>query len=339
MKTNVDQHRREITFQVGDYVYLKLQPYRQATMEKRQSNKLAPRFYGPFQVLRCIGPVAYELELPEGSQIHNVFHVSKLKLHWGELFSPPVPPPTATELKDTDPQPEKILDHRVVQRGKYQPLHDILVKWVDGAVEDATWEQERRFCRSHPSFSPCGQVDALKVRVHGVPLALNSLVEPFKVPVHPFNFEVQPVEGVGDGGKIGLGLGFGWANGRTAVRGNGGAALSDRLVKDVHHQEWVREEVIVVGRRGDRHVDHGKLRPIDWHRVHDRMEELEILAGHYCVPVLSGLDDLGHDVKEETAIGDAELMVRWPMGWRMSLVMPSSLRTRPSLLSTQSSPP
>ncbi|VFQ66840.1 unnamed protein product [Cuscuta campestris] len=56
-------------------------------------------------------------------------------------------------------------------------------------------------------------VDALEVRVHGVPLALNSHVEPFKAALHPVNFEVEPVEGVGDGGKVGPGLGFGWASG------------------------------------------------------------------------------------------------------------------------------
>ncbi|VFQ64294.1 unnamed protein product, partial [Cuscuta campestris] len=82
---------------------------------------------------------------------------------------------------------------------------------------------------------------------------------------------------------------------------NGGGHLEP--FKDVHHHERVPEEVIVVGGRGDCHFDHDKLRPIDWRRVHDRMEELEVLTGHDRVPMLPGLDDSGHDVEKKLALG------------------------------------
>ena len=60
-------------------VFLRLQPYRQSSLKRSGADKLKPRFYGPYKVIRKVGEVAYELELLEGSKIHNVFYVSCLK--------------------------------------------------------------------------------------------------------------------------------------------------------------------------------------------------------------------------------------------------------------------
>ena len=81
MKFHADKHRSERSFSVGDWVYLRLQPYR--SISHKTFNKLSPRFYGPFQVLQKIGAVTYKLDLPPGSQIHPVFHVSYLKAKLG----------------------------------------------------------------------------------------------------------------------------------------------------------------------------------------------------------------------------------------------------------------
>ena len=67
MKTQANQHCREVHFQVGDFVYSKLQPYRQSSVTFRGSLKLAPRFFGPFEILAKVGLVAYRLTLPSGS--------------------------------------------------------------------------------------------------------------------------------------------------------------------------------------------------------------------------------------------------------------------------------
>jgi hypothetical protein len=77
-KVQVDKHRVERTFEVGDLVYLRLQPYRQDSIKRSGAEKLQPRFFGPYRINRKVGAVAYELELPQGNMIHNVFHVSCL---------------------------------------------------------------------------------------------------------------------------------------------------------------------------------------------------------------------------------------------------------------------
>lgn len=82
MTQQANLKRVDKSFEEGQWVYLKLQPYRKISVKQRTSQKLARRYYGPFRILRKIGSVAYELELPPSARIHPVFHVSLLKLPW-----------------------------------------------------------------------------------------------------------------------------------------------------------------------------------------------------------------------------------------------------------------
>uniref|UniRef100_A0A2N9H589 Tf2-1-like SH3-like domain-containing protein n=1 Tax=Fagus sylvatica TaxID=28930 RepID=A0A2N9H589_FAGSY len=68
MKQVYDRRHREKDYAVGDWVYLRLQPYRQTSISLRKNLKLAPRYYGPFKILRRIGAVAYKLDLPAESK-------------------------------------------------------------------------------------------------------------------------------------------------------------------------------------------------------------------------------------------------------------------------------
>lgn len=81
MKKQANKTRRHTTFQAGDYVLLKLQPYRQFTASSRSSQKLSKRFFGPFQIIKRVGTVEYLLDMPSSSQIHPVVHVSLVKAY------------------------------------------------------------------------------------------------------------------------------------------------------------------------------------------------------------------------------------------------------------------
>jgi hypothetical protein len=78
-KSYVDHRRRELSFEVGDFVYVKVSPMRGLHLFKVRG-KLALRFIGPFKILEKRGEVAYQLELlSQLSDVHDVFHVSQLK--------------------------------------------------------------------------------------------------------------------------------------------------------------------------------------------------------------------------------------------------------------------
>ncbi|KAL8087895.1 hypothetical protein AgCh_037873 [Apium graveolens] len=83
MKSQADKHRSDRIFQVNDWVWLKLQPYRQLFIHRKTNQKLARKYYGPFQVESVVGKVAYKLKLPDSVQVHRVFHVSLLKPFYG----------------------------------------------------------------------------------------------------------------------------------------------------------------------------------------------------------------------------------------------------------------
>ena len=87
MKLLADQHRSDKSFSVGDWVYFKLQPYRQLSLRVKGYNKFSPRFFGPFQIVQHIGEVAYKLALPEDCPIHPVFHISCLRQKGYNKFS------------------------------------------------------------------------------------------------------------------------------------------------------------------------------------------------------------------------------------------------------------
>lgn len=79
MKKQADKKRSERQFQVGDMVFVKIQPYVQSTLAPRANQKLSFKYYGPFAIVERTSSVAYKLQLPPTTSIHPVFHVSQIR--------------------------------------------------------------------------------------------------------------------------------------------------------------------------------------------------------------------------------------------------------------------
>ena len=153
MKSTADKKRIFREFDVGDQVFLKLQPYIQTSVAPRSNQKLAYKFYGPYRVLARVGQVAYLLELPQASKIHPVIHVSQLK----KVIGP------AIQVQDTLPEPDvhlqvplKVLQRRMVRKGS-STVSQVLIQWSDVPVELATWEDTEALRQRFPAAPAWGQ--------------------------------------------------------------------------------------------------------------------------------------------------------------------------------------
>ncbi|XP_068319657.1 uncharacterized protein [Pyrus communis] len=149
-KSIADKHSRDREYKVGDFVFLKLSPWK-GVVRFGKRGKLSPRYVGPYQITERIGAVAYRLELPsELSMIHNVFHVSMLRKY--------VPNPShIIQLEPLEvnqdvsyvEEPVAILDQQdKVLRNKVISLVKVL--WRNHAVEEATWETEDLMRSQYP---------------------------------------------------------------------------------------------------------------------------------------------------------------------------------------------
>jgi hypothetical protein len=92
--------------------------------------------------MRRVGEVAYELELPEGSKIHNMFHVSCLKKVVGQFINTSEELPLLDEEGQLELVLEEVLEFRE-QKLKSRVIRECLIRWRGLLVEDATWESKQ----------------------------------------------------------------------------------------------------------------------------------------------------------------------------------------------------
>lgn len=152
-KQYADKKRREATLNVGDWVFLKLQPYKQLSVAVRRNLKLSRKFFGPYKVLEKIGNVAYKLALPEGSHIHPVFHISLLKKKVGNKYTVTTELPRLGNEGQFVVHPVKILQRRTVKRNNAAVVQ-WLVQWSHTIPEDASWEDASQIMQQYPEFNP-----------------------------------------------------------------------------------------------------------------------------------------------------------------------------------------
>ncbi|KAK9049844.1 hypothetical protein SSX86_031187 [Deinandra increscens subsp. villosa] len=149
-KSYADKRRRPIEFKEGDYVMLKVSPWK-GVIRFRKRGKLSPRFIGPFKILARVGKVAYQLELPdELSGIHNTFHVSYLrKCLADESAYVPLDDLVIDDKLNYVERPIAILD-RKVKRLRNKEVNQVKVQWEHRKGSDLTWESEEEMQRYYP---------------------------------------------------------------------------------------------------------------------------------------------------------------------------------------------
>jgi hypothetical protein len=151
-KSYADHRRRVLSFEVGDFVYLKVSPVR-GLRRLKVRGKLTLRFIGPFKILEKRCEVAYQLELQSQlSDVHDVFHVSQLKKYL-RVSEEQLPMEKLEAKEDLSYQeyPIKILEtsERVTQNKKNKMCK---VQWSHHTEEEATWKREEELKTEFPSF-------------------------------------------------------------------------------------------------------------------------------------------------------------------------------------------
>jgi len=151
-KSYHDKRRKDIEFQVGDHVFLRVNRVI-GVGRALKCRKITPRFVGPFEIVEKVGAVAYQIVLPPSlSNLHDVFHVSQLRKYvYDESHVIQV---DELEVKDNltvETWPVRVED-REVRRLRGKEIVLVKVIWVGPTGESATWEsdEQKRKCTVLP---------------------------------------------------------------------------------------------------------------------------------------------------------------------------------------------
>ena len=151
-KSYYDKRRKPIEFEVGDFVMLKVSPWK-GVMRFGKRGKLSPRFVGPFKIIERIGLQAYRLELPESlAGIHNVFNVGYLRkcLRWEDQEIPLADVQIDERLRYIE-EPDKIINSKVFKL-RNREIEMVLVQWKHHKGSTWTWETKEEMFAKYPQL-------------------------------------------------------------------------------------------------------------------------------------------------------------------------------------------
>ncbi|GJR36367.1 putative reverse transcriptase domain-containing protein [Tanacetum coccineum] len=149
-KSYADKRRKPLEFSVGDYVLLKVSPWK-GVVRFRKKGKLEHGFVRPFEIVEKVGPVAYQLDLPEElNGVHDTFHMSNLKKC---LANPTLQVPLDEIQVDAKlnlvEDPVEILE-REFKKLKRSRIAIVNVRWNLKRSPEFTWEREDQMKLKYP---------------------------------------------------------------------------------------------------------------------------------------------------------------------------------------------
>nr|GEU31476.1 putative reverse transcriptase domain-containing protein [Tanacetum cinerariifolium] len=149
-KSYADKRHKPLEFKVGDRVLLKVSPWKRV-VQFGKKGKLAPQYVGPFEIVECVGPVAYRLKLPcELSYIHDTFHVSNIKKCLAELdVQVPLEEIEIDENLRFIKEPIEIVE-RDMKKLKRRRIPLVKVRWNSRQGAKYTSEREDQFQKNYP---------------------------------------------------------------------------------------------------------------------------------------------------------------------------------------------
>ncbi|GJS08962.1 reverse transcriptase domain-containing protein [Tanacetum coccineum] len=149
-KSYAYKRRKPLEFSVGDYVLLKVSPWK-GVVRFGKKRKLAPRFIGPFEIIEKAGPVAYRLDLPEElNGVHDTFYVSNLKKC---LADPTLKVPLNEIRVDAKLNfVEELVEilEREFKKLKHSRIAIVKVRWNSKRDPEFTWEREDQMKLKYP---------------------------------------------------------------------------------------------------------------------------------------------------------------------------------------------